>query len=370
MWRALTGIDMSLSDEKYIRKGRCAVMSPLWRSRTNRQLTTYDTKPSPGYKDGSHVIFHGIYSFLSRNSAGCFIKGISSHIFFAGRARASMTVEAAVVLPLFLFFFLNLSCAVELLRLHGNLQLALCETGKRLSIYGYAAEAANGKGSSAQPGEGETQESEKADWWEKLAGVAFSYSYIRSELVKYTGETYLEEAPMTYGAKGLQFLESEILGKGDCFEITVTYSVSPWCSVAGFWPFRMANKYYGHLWNGYEIPGSLSNGEEDRDTVYITEEGEVYHEDRNCRHLNISVQEVQAKEVGQYRNESGAKYELCEICGRQGAGQKAYITAEGLCYHCKKDCPALKRTVYSVLRISAEGYPACRHCAAGGKYRE
>ena len=35
----------------------------------------------------------------------------------------------------------------------------------------------------------------------------------------------------------------------------------------------MANRYYGHLWNGYAIPGT----ENDEEYVYVTEDSEVYH---------------------------------------------------------------------------------------------
>ena len=50
------------------------------------------------------------------------IKGISLFTFFFKPLHAGMTIEASIVLPLFLFFFLNLGCAIEMIRLHGNLQ--------------------------------------------------------------------------------------------------------------------------------------------------------------------------------------------------------------------------------------------------------
>ena len=52
-----------------------------------------------------------------------------------------MTVEASIVLPLILFFFMNLASSIEMIRLHGNLQLALWETGNELIVYGYALDS-------------------------------------------------------------------------------------------------------------------------------------------------------------------------------------------------------------------------------------
>jgi len=49
---------------------------------------------------------------------------------------ASMTMEAAVVLPLFFFFFLDLTSSIEMIRLHGNFQMALWDVGNTISVYG------------------------------------------------------------------------------------------------------------------------------------------------------------------------------------------------------------------------------------------
>ena len=80
--------------------------------------------------------------------------------------QASMTVEAAFVLPLFLFLFVNLGSALEMIRLHGNLQLALWETGNRMCVYGHLVGDEAG---------GEVSETVAGD----LGEVAFSYTYVK-----------------------------------------------------------------------------------------------------------------------------------------------------------------------------------------------
>ena len=50
--------------------------------------------------------------------------------------RGSMTVEASIVLPLFLIFFINLSSSIEMIRLSGKLDTALWSIGSDLSYYG------------------------------------------------------------------------------------------------------------------------------------------------------------------------------------------------------------------------------------------
>lgn len=341
-------------------------MSPLWRSIRSKKLITKHKRPSPKQNNDYQSLAQGLLPHRQRQSPNPFkicdaIKGISLFTFFPENINAGLTVEAAMVLPLFLFFFLNLGCAIEMIRLHGNLELALCDVGNRLAVYGYVrSEEMQDSGEAEEEAEEETEK--EAEWWNGLAGVAFSYTYIKKEVVDYLGEEYLEESPLAYGAYGLQFLESNVLGTDGFMDLIVTYKVSPFSDIAGFWSFRMANRYYAHLWTGYEIPGS-GEGNTGRDVVYVTENGEVYHEDRNCTHLSLSIRKVSLQDAYDSRNANGEKYSSCRICRKEGQGGEVYIAEDGTAIHYTRDCPGLKRMVYAIFREEAKGYRPCQRCA-------
>lgn len=250
---------------------------------------------------------------------------------------AGMTVEAAVVLPLFLFFLLNLSCAIELIRLHGNLQLALWQTCSKVSICGYALGDSN------------------------LASV-FTGLYIYNQLIDCAGEEYLDNAPIRNGSRGLMLWESDIFSSQDELDVIVTYAVSPWSKYAAFSSFRMANRFYTHIWTGYEIPKDPETAQKYLDVVYMTETGEVYHEDRNCTHLKLSIREVTRTEAEREVNQQGNKYTPCEKCNPDPFILRLYITDEGDRYHSSLDCPGLKRTVFTVPRSRTVEYRACSRC--------
>ncbi len=267
----------------------------------------------------------------------------------SGKAAAGMTVEAAVVLPLFLFFFLNLGCAIEMIRLHGNLQLALWEVGNRMSVYGYVL--------------GETGAAGQNGLLQEISDVAFSYAYVKGQVVSYAGENYLNQSPLASGTGGLQFAESELFTSEDTFEIVLTYEVSPWMQIPKVRPFRMANKYYGHLWNGYRLSGT-AEGDVEQDIVYVAQNGTVYHEDRSCSHLSLTIRKVGVGQVAQERNDSGARYTACERCARGERPGAVYLSAEGDRYHYSMDCSGLKRTVYTLARREAQArYRPCSRCA-------
>lgn len=333
-------------------------MSFLWNGGHREKLLTKmkkKGKPSPTYQ--------GKLSDSARNPKkdsngdGCrlnkafgFIKRTLWPISCPGDVNAGMTVEASIVLPLFLFFFLNLGCAIETIRLHGNLQLGLWQIGSKLSVYGYALDS----------GEMPEESGSEDNWWGDLAGAAIASTYVKAQVIRSAGESYLNHSPLSGGAGGLQFWESEIFGPGDEVDIIITYSVSPWSSMAGFASFRLANRYYSHIWNGYELS---AEGEETQ-IVYITQTGTVYHVNRDCTHLRLSVRQIAAGEIEEARNQYGGRYRRCERCADGSEPGILYITDEGNRYHYSRECSGLKRTVYSVSIEEAveEGYRRCSRC--------
>lgn len=323
-------------------------MSVLWRKYKSNSLTNYGN-PSPTDQD--------IETSFAQNlekSAYCSIEETSLAAFLSQRLYAGMTVEAAVVLPIFLFFLMNLSCAIEMIRLHGNLQMALWETGHKLAVYGYVM----GEEDVLEPMEAEEEDL----WWKELAGIGFSYTFIKNQLLDYLGEDYLNTSPISQGTAGLHFWESEILPCGDEIDIVVTYGVSPWCGLAGFASFRMANRYYAHIWNGYDITQGGEGGKEEGTTVYVAETGKVYHRDRSCTHLQLSIQEIVAENVDTYRNENGGRYSECLKCKGETVPRFLYITREGDCFHYYRSCSGLKRTIFAILLKDAGDYRPCGRC--------
>ncbi len=330
-------------------------MSFLWNGGNQINISNKKGKPSP-----THHFFipdSALNPDTSQDGGGCrasvlcrFMERTSLFAFFSRKIEAGMTVEASIVLPLFLFFFLNLGCAIEMIRLHGNLQLALWQIGSKMAVYGYALD------SGEQP--------ENSDgWWRDLAGIAVSATYVKGQIINSAGADYLNGSPLTNGAAGIQLWESEIFGSDDEIDIVVTYSVSPWNGLIGFWPFRMANRYYAHIWNGYRLSGVGEAGEVTQ-IVYVTESGAVYHMSMECTHLQLSVREISSFEIDEMRNQGGGRYYPCSRCAGGGLPSVLYITNEGDRYHCDRGCSGLKRTVSSMTIEQAQeaGYRPCSRC--------
>ena len=59
---------------------------------------------------------------------------------------------------------------------------------------------------------------------------------------------------------------------------------------------------YMRAWTGYDVERN-AGGSESEEYVYITETGTVYHRERNCTHLTLSIELAGKDEVEQLRNE-------------------------------------------------------------------
>jgi len=116
-------------------------------------------------------------------------------------------------------------------------------------------------------------------------------------------------------------------------------------------------------WLGKTDPDLFCETEvQEKDIVYMTEYGTVYHESRACGYLTVVIRSVALQTIGEERNSSGRRYTLCERCDDKEAKETVYVSAGGTKYHLAASCPALKRTVEEKQREEVEGVPACHKC--------
>ncbi len=296
------------------------------------------------------------------------------------KAAAGMTVEAALVLPLFLFFFMNILFAFDMMRLQSNMTAALHQTGQQITEYAFyyryglkeilgtgddqTTETAQGEVKEAAP---KAEETVNAGVPEELLQTGLSFlaaqTYVRGQVNAYLGSDYLDHTCLSGGAGSISYLRSNILTDGDIVELTADYRVRPFIRILGLQDFSMESRYYAHAWTGYEIGSGTQTAEGSEETYcFLTETGTVYHLDRGCTYLNPSIMTVQAAQLDQCRNNAGARYYACESC-KPAKNGTLFITDDGNRYHSTTGCSGLKRTVREVpLSQVKDCMPACSKC--------
>ena len=251
----------------------------------------------------------------------------------------ALTVEAALVFPLLLFFLLFLLYLFQIQRLQLEIREALYDAAQNIAASSYAMELAN--------------EKTEIDLTELLEGG--------------TGEISLQKEIrdpsllmlIVGGRAGILCRtenedENEVVLKASVF---LRFSKLIFRSKG----LMLQEKVCVKKWTGYD-----PNSGNKENMVYMTQFGEVYHTDRDCSYLNPSIRVVTKAQLSGERSQDGGIYKKCPLCGKE-AGTVVYITDYGEVYHSSLTCSGLKRTVYCVPEEESEK-KACSKC--GGNHRE
>ncbi len=272
---------------------------------------------------------------------------------------ASMTVEASLVLPLFIFFLAEILSIFDMLRLQSSMLAALHETGTKISEYAFYT----------RYGLNEWKESENESE-DAVSGSAVSLivseTYVRSSVASYLGKSRLSSTCLEGGAGGISYLQSSVLKENDLVDIAANYRIKPFLPMFGLRSFPVQTRYYGHAWVGYTRTGEETDANEsgntDEITVYVTRTGTVYHKDRNCTYLKPSIRTIPVSDLNTIRSQDGSKYYPCERCKPEGCSM-VVIAKDGNRYHSSSGCTAIQRDVSELPLSEAQSTRrACSKC--------
>ncbi len=134
-------------------------------------------------------------------------------------------------------------------------------------------------------------------------------------------------------------------------------------------PIRIVQRFLFYPYIGENDPDKFAEEDTDteKDIVYVTEYGTVYHESKACGYLTVTVKAVEFSAVEEARNNSGRKYKECERCDHLELKQVVYISDGGTKYHRSAKCSSLKRTIREIGREETGTLPACHKCGEKGE---
>ena len=265
------------------------------------------------------------------------------------RLSGSMTVEASLALPLFIFFFVNIMTMFNIVKVQSDMEAALHQTGSEMSLMAF--DLRFGERSFGMEGGSAV---------DTLAGAAGIF-YAKEQVRMYLGDG-INYSCVTDGFEGMSFLQSKVMFGNDIIDLVVDYKVHPMIPLIGFKEFGVESRYYGHAWTGYDISSGLEIEGLDEEMVYVTEYGEVYHRSIDCEHLRLKVQSVSFDELSHLRNNDRKKYYACEYCGENIGGGNVFITGYGEKYHSSINCLGLKRKIYTIPISEVGGRRPCSTC--------
>ncbi len=267
---------------------------------------------------------------------------------------ASMTVEAALVLPLFLFAGVILMMPFRILDVERQMQAIVNSVGEDIS---QAAYLMTGDGDTERMDSDQRSAAGIDVWGEGVISSLSAYGYAEAAVRLKAGELPVE---------GLSLSGSELLDDGETVNLVVKYQMKLPFSVFGLDKIDCANACYLRAWVGQSGSGGAGaeQGAEEDPIVYVGRDSTRYHVSASCHYLNNHLTAVSAGQIGNYRNSDGSRYTACARCGGQAAGT-VYIMPSGEHYHSSPSCSAIQAYVSAVHKSEVEYLGPCSYCSGG-----
>lgn len=239
--------------------------------------------------------------------------------------KASMTVEAAVVVPIMAGFLCCILFLFRVLQVQEVVEEALIYAGRKAAV------------------ESSVLTSEEA-----------LFLSAEVHLLQVLEENDIIEQYVKYGILGVNILKSDFSAN----EIVLCAEYEMMLPVKFFGIDRLSlfseNRF--RKWVGTSV-------EKEIEWVYVTPTGSVYHVDTGCRVIDLSVKAVAVQDIEKQRGADGQRY---YPCGRCDAAKETlgivYCTDYGTLYHGTVSCSALKRSVKKIAKSEVEGLRACSFC--------
>ena len=259
------------------------------------------------------------------------------HISKRAFLKASATLEATLVIPIFIYAVMTIAYLIYALGVKVHISQALYNETRQMARFVYMIKDDNNTPSNA-----------------------LIYAKAQAELINELGVTYTSTHNIVGGNAGLLISNKDIINDNNDIKLSVSYTIRNPFNIFGVGNVKCEQCYVVKAWLGESI-----NNDKDSDNsmlVYITMQGEVYHKNSECTYLKPVVSQVSRNLISNYRNSSGAIYYRCEKCAGNEASDNVYITEYGTRFHTTPNCSEIKHNIICVKLSTVSDRRACSKC--------
>lgn len=269
------------------------------------------------------------YSLSTKSTGKEFCK---KRAFCSASLPGLMTVEAAIILPLFLLAVMSILNLMHMVGVNESIHMAIARTAHPAAVYGYEKE--------------------------------FSEEQLYPRLFYQLSSSDINFNLIYGGIAGIGYQDTCYDTATGELTISLNYGLKPAFSLFQHKSIRARQNIYTRAFIGGKLlTDNPDAADSEKTIVYVAENGMVYHRNRSCAHIDISFHMVGTSGIGDLRNTGGAKYYPCELCmGHSSSGSMVYITDTGNRYHSSSACSGLKRTVYEMVLTEDCILPPCSRC--------
>lgn len=242
--------------------------------------------------------------------------------FDTHRGRGSLTVEAALVLPIFLFSMLLFLYIIQCIIYQDRIQWALVRVAREASM-------------------------EQAVWEMEFMKNPV---YFTNKLNQYVGSGFSISGLRSRVEKDLIFLNAE-------YTVRLPFRLLP------FQNLHFSQSVKTRAFVGVKDRGGT---ESEDPIVFIIQTGRVYHKNKSCTYLEPVISKVLLQDMEQLRNLNGGRYKPCSSCTAENQRDSyVYIASYGDRYHRNRNCNRIYHNIIEIKLSEAGKRLPCSKC--GGK---
>ncbi|MCI8669271.1 MAG: hypothetical protein HFI34_07110 [Lachnospiraceae bacterium] len=301
---------------------------------------------------------------IRKNNSAVFSDDKSTFLFTSLMEKGSLTIEAAIVLPIILLGMIILIYFIMIINFQNILNQNMINTAWDICRYSYTAEQTE---LIVKKDRGSVDEQKNIS--EKLSDLSVSESLIKGGL---TGAYALNKVLDTNVIKlaenlgiytrliGISMMESNFLEQENV-DLAVSYVVKIPMISNSVYKMPFVNRCYFRNFIGESIDIKSKSFSK---KVYITKNGTVYHINQNCTHIDLSVVSVAFSELHLLRNKGGGKYKKCDKCvkSKLRGNETVVITTNGDKYHTDNYCSGIIRNVITIDINQVGTRKLCKRC--------
>ncbi len=276
--------------------------------------------------------------------------------FSSSPMYGSITLETAIVLPLFLFMMFLLMFPMKIMEAERKLQNTMEAVGKNLASAEYIQSV--GEGFLSDDSKYKDMVLTALDGAEEAGSLAFVM--VRASQGPFLNPSFSSDTSVFSDSEG---------SDPDMFYAKLEYEPElPFLGyqVAAGQKSLVVNR---RAWTGSDGGRGRSKYGDDPDEeelsddrlVYLGKTSTVYHVDPKCHYLSNSLETADAGSIAGLRNESGGKYHACPSC-KPGKNGTVFYFSNGSAYHSSPDCKAITAYARAVPISEVEGMRVCSYC--------
>lgn len=281
-------------------------------------------------------------------------------------AHGSITLEAAISVPLFIFAFLTIMYIMNIIYIQTTVQMAIDEAARSISKTAYITTEfyENLKTDGNDADSDDENASDISSLLENIGAKAITIPYIKSLFLNEDIKSFLDRSYIVNGSDGISFDLSSVDMDENTIDIVASYTVTIPFIPDKLFSFKLRNHCFTRIYMGKDMDKEQTSAPI---YVYYTVRGKVLHTDKYCRYL------LNYSEALRYNDAIRAYLpEMCLLCGNhttletlQEENPIVFLTSSHEVFHLSLDCHSFTKNVFRQKRTSLDGEDICEQCLKG-----